>query len=457
MVLEVFLTLFDEKKKSYYETLGVAKNAESAEIKRAYFGLVRTYPPDRFPEEFKEIRAAYETLRDREKRGKYDAIGELPDSVAPLFYEAQRFDRCGRYNKAAELYRMILKSHPELDNVREQYAWALLADEKTGKVVEVWEELCRRNPDNPRYARELTRSYIERGWHKKALTEARRSLTLDRYSIDSWAALIACNCTNLLLNEETWDEVQDLCAEALETLKDVKTDEWKKIHLYTYAFITCGIKKKDLARGHLKEILRLTREGDRESQEEGMEALEKILHIIPAQSLAAFYPELKELTALFPRMGNNLVLIKIDDVRLSFEVEGLINKGFEEIFRDLLRVLLSDYEEDAEELEILAIECILLDKRDHFAPQLRRLRDEFPDLYEFHEDFFNEVLRTRDPRKLLFHRSRKLARLKREYGFSDEDPEDEAVEPVRRDQPKVGRNDPCPCGSGKKYKRCCGA
>ena len=24
-------------------------------------------------------------------------------------------------------------------------------------------------------------------------------------------------------------------------------------------------------------------------------------------------------------------------------------------------------------------------------------------------------------------------------------------------QPKVGRNDPCPCGSGKKYKKCCGA
>lgn len=25
-----------------------------------------------------------------------------------------------------------------------------------------------------------------------------------------------------------------------------------------------------------------------------------------------------------------------------------------------------------------------------------------------------------------------------------------------REQPKVGRNDPCPCGSGKKYKKCCG-
>ncbi len=30
------------------------------------------------------------------------------------------------------------------------------------------------------------------------------------------------------------------------------------------------------------------------------------------------------------------------------------------------------------------------------------------------------------------------------------------VETIRRDQPKVGRNDPCPCGSGKKYKQCHG-
>ena len=28
--------------------------------------------------------------------------------------------------------------------------------------------------------------------------------------------------------------------------------------------------------------------------------------------------------------------------------------------------------------------------------------------------------------------------------------------PVVRDEPKVGRNDPCPCGSGRKFKRCCG-
>ena len=32
-----------------------------------------------------------------------------------------------------------------------------------------------------------------------------------------------------------------------------------------------------------------------------------------------------------------------------------------------------------------------------------------------------------------------------------------APQPIRNEGPKVGRNDPCPCGSGRKYKKCCGA
>jgi preprotein translocase subunit SecA len=39
----------------------------------------------------------------------------------------------------------------------------------------------------------------------------------------------------------------------------------------------------------------------------------------------------------------------------------------------------------------------------------------------------------------------------------DGKPAQEEGKPMRRDQPKVGRNDPCPCGSGKKYKKCHGS
>jgi hypothetical protein len=36
-------------------------------------------------------------------------------------------------------------------------------------------------------------------------------------------------------------------------------------------------------------------------------------------------------------------------------------------------------------------------------------------------------------------------------------PSETESETIVRDGPKIGRNDPCPCGSGKKYKKCCGA
>lgn len=46
---------------------------------------------------------------------------------------------------------------------------------------------------------------------------------------------------------------------------------------------------------------------------------------------------------------------------------------------------------------------------------------------------------------------------KHEHGPGcDHEHEHEVQEPVRRAEPKVGRNDPCPCGSGRKYKKCCG-
>ena len=37
------------------------------------------------------------------------------------------------------------------------------------------------------------------------------------------------------------------------------------------------------------------------------------------------------------------------------------------------------------------------------------------------------------------------------------EPRPAPIETVRREGPKVGRNEPCPCQSGKKYKKCCGA
>jgi curved DNA-binding protein CbpA len=450
--------LFDEVKRSHYETLGVSKTAGSEEVKRAYFGLVRKYQPDRFPEEVKEIRAAYDTLIDTKKRAEYDAIGELPSSVAPLFYEAERFDRFGRHNKAAELYRLILKSHPELDNVREAYAESLFEDDKPGKAAEVWEELCLKHPKNPRYARKLGKSYVARSWYKKAAAEARRSITLDPSSIDSWTLLVSCSVANANNNSHAWDELKAVSREAVEAVKAVKVDEWKKIHLYTYAFITCCIKQTDKAGVYLREMIRLIREGGGDGQGEGQQSLKEILAAVPEEGLFSFYTELKEMADLLPGANTRIVRMKLENIRLNSQIESLVDKKYSEIFRDLFKILNADFEDDEDEIEVVAIEHHLLHDKDIYAPQIRRLKEEFPGLYDLYGSFFDLVLRTRDVDKLLYQREKKYKKLKRRFGIDyDDEPEPALPEPVRRDQPKVGRNDPCPCGSGKKYKRCCGA
>ena len=66
------------EKRDYYEVLGVAKNAEAAEIKKAYRKLALQYHPDRNPgdkeaeEKFKEAAEAYDVLSNEEKRRRYD-------------------------------------------------------------------------------------------------------------------------------------------------------------------------------------------------------------------------------------------------------------------------------------------------------------------------------------------------------------------------------------------------
>ena len=76
------------EKRDYYEVLGVAKNANADEIKKAYRKAAIKYHPDKNPgdkeaeEKFKEAAEAYDVLSNPDKRARYDQFGHAGMSGA---------------------------------------------------------------------------------------------------------------------------------------------------------------------------------------------------------------------------------------------------------------------------------------------------------------------------------------------------------------------------------------
>ena len=66
--------------KTPYEILEVKEDSDDLGIKKAYLGMVRRYPPERFPDDFQRIYSAYELIRTEEDRLAYRLFHcTLPD------------------------------------------------------------------------------------------------------------------------------------------------------------------------------------------------------------------------------------------------------------------------------------------------------------------------------------------------------------------------------------------
>jgi curved DNA-binding protein CbpA len=76
--------------KTPFDLLEIAENATDEAIKKAYLQKVRQYPPERAPEQFQAIRAAFEAIKTQEQRLKYQLFHNEPPSLNALLAHAQQ-------------------------------------------------------------------------------------------------------------------------------------------------------------------------------------------------------------------------------------------------------------------------------------------------------------------------------------------------------------------------------
>ncbi|OFV71664.1 J domain-containing protein [Acetobacterium wieringae] len=112
--------IFDQRKNNqledYYKILGTTAKAGPEKIKERYFEKLRAFPPETHPEEFQQIRKAYETLKNPDERRKYDILRKFGPKIEKEMNNAMLQVMTGNEKAAHKTLSKIIEMDP--DNVQ---------------------------------------------------------------------------------------------------------------------------------------------------------------------------------------------------------------------------------------------------------------------------------------------------------------------------------------------------
>ncbi|MBI3089287.1 MAG: preprotein translocase subunit SecA [Candidatus Tectomicrobia bacterium] len=245
----------------------------------------------------------------------------------------------------------------------------------------------------------------------------------------------------VLESESLRDEVREMSREVAENLVASYTDAEKYPEEWDFAGLRDALARQVALKVSQDEHW-LTIEG----LDEKLEIVELEVPVLTGLVLEAVEKRYelreRELTPEVMRRLESLIMLQVIDSQwkdhlqaMDYLKEGIGLRGYAQ------KDPLNEYKREAYELFMELTERIKTETVQLlFHVQLRREEERAG------EDFFARR-RAASRQRLLEHRGSLPG---------TEDEEDGKVQTVRRTQPKVGRNEPCPCGSGLKFKKCCG-
>lgn len=452
------------------ETLGLSRGASKDDIKKAYFRLIRTCPPEKEPEKFQLIRSAYELLKDRQPPPETVEFDPPTDFIArSLISQANDAARFGEYDTASGILSEALSSSPDSPYLLLELARMQRAASRPRKAAKTAQELIKLAPECLEAYLIAAWGNFAGGWHKKAMPLFEKAYDLGERRLSFLDAYADCASQN-----RNAKKAAAIRYEILEN-RDWK-DDTLEYAVASFSFLASQARSSGADADAL-----LDRYGDflrrlRRSLWDTMILLTPVGELwhddppLPPSScrktIALLELFLQRVTAdegevereILERLCLHMTVNAFDQEPL---MEGTSWSKLATALQD------PDLDEAIRSYAVLDIKLCLLRETDKLAEQIQLIQTEYP-LFASRYGEVLAQLSTVDEEVLLKWKRRFASLSDRFEGsqYYERYPEEraggrtekilyQADTPFVRSGKKTGRNDPCPCGSGKKFKRCC--
>lgn len=453
---------------TYYKILGLEPGASKAEIKKAYFRLIRTYSPESDPEQFQKIREAYEQLKDLESKPEGPAFPPLSEPWAEkMLQQIERYRAAGDM----EMYRDACEEawHKFPGDIQFLYLM-VIAQRKcgnTGKAVKNAELLVKKEPENKWFQRELAISYIERGFTQKAYAACEKAYELGCRDND-FVLMYSIECDSY----GEYDKAVSLLLSIVRQEKKWTREDIPELVEAYNGLLIMAIKGADAYFSEVIERLCRVLEQYRLYMSEYIREFSIMLSRI---SGGGADPERRrQVEAVFAVLKNlcheDWEKKFVEDAREEFTYQCLtgdcricdiLKEGYEAYFND---------NPDVVKFAVLDVQLCMIEERQEVLKEAEIIKQDYPAYYEKLKDFLRKLEAENNILYLKDGLLRTYNRILPDYSggsYFERYPEEKKKlqgrvlteglmdAPYVRGSRKIGRNDPCPCGSGKKYKHCC--